>query len=129
MCRLFIEADSDLWVSQTRSTRIDGVVTSIRMEAFFWTILEEVAHRDGMSVPQVITRLYLEAVDADHDIGNFTSFLRVCCGRYLSLMADGAIDRNAQSPLVDLPADVLLAEERQREAARRVARETVAADL
>jgi len=35
MCRLFIGADSKLWESHTRSLRIDGVATSIRLEQFF----------------------------------------------------------------------------------------------
>ena len=84
MCQLFINADSRLWMSRTKSLRIDGVVTSIRLEEFFWDILEEVAFRDQMTSNQMITKLYLESLDADHDIGNFTSFLRVCCSRYLS---------------------------------------------
>ena len=88
MCQLFINADSNLWGSITKSLRIQGVVTSIRLEAFFWDILEELSFRDQMTVNQAITKLYLESLDADHDIGNFTSFLRVCCSRYLSLIAD-----------------------------------------
>ena len=42
MCQLFINADTNLWASHTRSLRIDGVVTSIRLENFFWKILEEI---------------------------------------------------------------------------------------
>ncbi|MDC2890804.1 ribbon-helix-helix domain-containing protein [Psychrosphaera algicola] len=74
MCRLFINADSQLWTYRTKSLRIDGVVTSIRLEEFFWDILEELSFRDQMTVNQMITKLYLESLDADHDISNFTSF-------------------------------------------------------
>jgi len=35
MCQLFINADTTLWASHTKSLRIDGVVTSIRLENFF----------------------------------------------------------------------------------------------
>jgi len=35
MCELFIGANSELWASKTRSLRIDGVATSVRMENFF----------------------------------------------------------------------------------------------
>ena len=36
MCKLFIKADPDLWVSTTHSLRIDGMVTSVRLENYFW---------------------------------------------------------------------------------------------
>jgi len=97
MCQLFINADTTLWASHTKSLRIDGVVTSIRLENFFWKILEEIGFRDDMTSNQLITKLYLEAIDAAHDMGNFTSFLRVCCSRYLSMIANGDFNRDATS--------------------------------
>ena len=57
MCEMFIKADTKLWESTTRSLRIDGMVTSVRLENFFWSKLEEIARRDGMNVVQLITRL------------------------------------------------------------------------
>jgi predicted DNA-binding ribbon-helix-helix protein len=111
MCQLFIGADRQLWESQTKSLRIDGVVTSIRLEIFFWDILEEIAFRDEMSTTQLITKLYFESMDADHDIGNFTSFLRVCCSRYLSLAADGKLNRSAITPIAEVNASTLLEQE------------------
>lgn len=115
MCQLFINADSQLWSCKTKSLRIDGVVTSIRLEVFFWQVLEEVAFRDQMNVNQMITKLYLESLDADHDIGNFTSFLRVCCSRYLSLIADGKLVRGDTAPLGNMDAKSLLEDEAQRD--------------
>ncbi|ARU58020.1 arylsulfate sulfotransferase-like protein [Oleiphilus messinensis] len=111
MCQLFVNADARLWASKTKSLRIDGVVTSIRLECFFWEVLDEIAHRDGMTVNQMITKLYLESLDADHDVGNFTSFLRVCCARYLSLMADNLLHRNDQQALAGVDAPELLQQE------------------
>ncbi|WP_133406128.1 ribbon-helix-helix domain-containing protein [Parashewanella tropica] len=98
MCQLFIDAEPSLWQPRTRSLRIEGVVTSIRLEQFFWQVLTEIAQRDNMSDSSLISKLYLESIDAGHDLGNFTSFLRVCCARYLSLAADKQISRD-QSPL------------------------------
>ena len=111
MCQLFINADNNLWTSRTKSLRIDGVVTSIRLEEFFWETLEEVAHRDDMSVNQMISKLYLESLDAEHDLGNFTSFLRVCCSRYLSLIADDQLVRDDTVPLGDVEAALILEKE------------------
>jgi len=113
MCQLFINADSQLWTSRTKSLRIEGVVTSIRLEEFFWETLEEMAHRDNMNVNQMISKLYLESLDADHDLGNFTSFLRVCCSRYLSLIADGELIRDDTVPLANVKAATILEKEKQ----------------
>ena len=77
MCQLFIDADPELWASQTRSFRMDGMVTSVRLEEMFWLILESIGERDELTVPQLLHRLYNESLDAVHDVGNFTSFLRV----------------------------------------------------
>lgn len=120
MCRLFINADSQLWAYRTKSLRIDGVVTSIRLERFFWDILEELSFRDQMTVNQMITKLYLESLDADHDISNFTSFLRVCCSRYLSLIADGDITRRTEQPLADINAEKIMEQEQLRNKQRKV---------
>lgn len=91
MCRLFIGANSHLWESQTRSIRMDGMVTSVRLETMFWTVLEEIAAKDDMNVPQLLHQLYNESIDEGHDLGNFTSFLRVCCLRYIDLQLKGLL--------------------------------------
>ena len=114
MCQLFISADDSLWSSKTKSLRIQGVVTSIRLEVFFWDILEELSFRDQMTVNQLITKLYLESLDADHDIGNFTTFLRVCCSRYLSLIADGDLSRETALPLEKVDAKNIIERENLR---------------
>ena len=84
MCKLFIEANTELWKPSTRSIRIQGMVTSIRLEFSFWMVLEEIAARDSLTIPEMLNRLYQEALDAGHDISNFTSFLRVCAMRFIS---------------------------------------------
>ncbi|KXF83216.1 ribbon-helix-helix domain-containing protein [Enterovibrio coralii] len=117
MCQLFIGADERLWESQTRSLRIDGVVTSIRLEQFYWNTLQEIAHRDNLALNKMITNLYFESLEANHDISNFTSFLRVCCSRYLSLIADGALVRD-DKPLRTLDAEPILQQENERRDAR-----------
>jgi predicted DNA-binding ribbon-helix-helix protein len=120
MCQLFINADNQLWTYRTKSLRIDGVVTSIRLEAFFWDVLEEISFRDQMTVNQMITKLYHESLDADHDISNFTSFLRVCASRYLSLIADGDLTRESDTSLSDVSALDILGQESLRRNQRKV---------
>ena len=113
MCKLFIQADAELWSSSTRSLRIDGMVTSIRLENYFWTILDNISTRDGMNIPQMITRLYHESIDADHDLGNFTSFLRVCCMRYLALQLSGEIPINESVAISSLDVEDILVREKR----------------
>ncbi|WP_298934522.1 ribbon-helix-helix domain-containing protein [uncultured Ruegeria sp.] len=118
MCQLFIDADPALWASHTRSFRMDGMVTSVRMEELFWRTLETIGERDDLSVPQLLHRLYNESLDAGHDVGNFTSFLRVCCLRYLDLQMRGLIPVEERVQLSQLPAaDILALESDEREKA------------
>ncbi|KPQ21094.1 MULTISPECIES: ribbon-helix-helix domain-containing protein [unclassified Halomonas] len=105
MCKLFIDADPSLWQSASHSLRIDGMVTSVRLENYFWQILEEIAQRDGMNTAQMITRLYHESVAAGHDAGNFTSFLRVCALRYQALQLSGDIPHSVDVPIGSLDAE------------------------
>lgn len=99
MCKLFINADPELWTSTTRSLRIDGMVTSIRLENSFWSVLEEIAKRDSLTIPAMISRLYRESMEVGHDLGNFTSFLRVCCSRYLAMQLNGIVPKDLSVPL------------------------------
>ena len=115
MCQLFIQANSNLWLNSTRSLRIEGVVTSIRLENYFWSTLEEIALRDDMQIPQMISRLYRESVEAEHDLGNFTSFLRVCCMRYLALQMSGDIPDKKTVSISSLDANSILQKERSKE--------------
>jgi predicted DNA-binding ribbon-helix-helix protein len=108
MCKIFISADPASYESRTRSVRLHGVVTSIRLENLHWAVLEEIAGRDGMTVAQLIERLYDELVRDRGAVGNFSSFLRVCALRYEHLIAIGHIPRNPAVPLRSLDADRVL---------------------
>ncbi|MCH8620654.1 ribbon-helix-helix domain-containing protein [Undibacterium sp. TS12] len=102
MCEIFVKADPGLYESKARSIRLHGVVTSIRLEKIFWNVLQEIAERDGMNTNQLITKLYDELMECRGHIDNFASFLRVCCLRYTSLMADGEIPSDKRLPLSGL---------------------------
>lgn len=118
MCRLFIGAEPGLWEPQTRSMRLAGVSTSVRLERFFWTVLEEIGDRDGLSLSQLVTRLSQESVEAGHDPANFASFLRVCCGRYQALQLSGEIPAGQDIAIASLDAEGILARERGRNTER-----------
>jgi predicted DNA-binding ribbon-helix-helix protein len=108
MCKIFISADPSSYESRTRSVRLHGVVTSLRLENLHWAVLDEIAGRDGMTVAQLISRLYDELVADRGAVGNFSSFLRVCALRYENLIAQGLIPRDASIPIRSLDADRVL---------------------
>jgi predicted DNA-binding ribbon-helix-helix protein len=111
MCKIFISADPAFYDTSTRSVRLHGVVTSIRLETLFWNVLTEIGQRDDMSLSQLITKLYDEITEARGEIENFTSFLRVCCLRYLSLQVSGGIPGDVSVPIRSLDANAVLARE------------------
>lgn len=102
MCQVFISADPQLWSHRARSIRLHGVATSIRLENLFWQVLEEIAARDGFSVPQLCTKLYDELIAERGTVENFSSFLRVCCTRYLALQLSGEIPQDMGIPIRSL---------------------------
>jgi len=114
MCEIFIRANPESWQTQARSLRLHGVATSIRLESLFWEVLEELAQRDGMSVNQLLTRLHDEldthrAGAGEGPVGaNFSSFLRVCCLRYLLLQGEGRIPADRSVPIRSLDAQAVL---------------------
>lgn len=108
MCEIFIRANPQSYACQSRSLRLHGVATSIRLESLFWEVLEALAQRDGMSVGQLITRLHDELTAYRGEAANFTSFLRVCCLRYLMLQGEGRIPADSRVPIGSLDARAVL---------------------
>ena len=108
MCQIFVQANPMSYEATTRSIRLHGVVSSVRLENLFWDTLEEIATRDGMNVPQLLSRLYDELLEHRGDIPNFSSFLRVSCQRYLALQVDNRIPRDISIPIRSLNAHAVL---------------------
>ncbi|MBD3846306.1 ribbon-helix-helix domain-containing protein [Bosea sp. SSUT16] len=114
MCRLFVGADAGLWQTRLKSVRMRGYSTSVRLENLYWRVLEEIAQRDGMTLMQLLTRLHEELLETRGEVENFSSFLRVCCGRYLALQLEGDVPQDRAIPIRDLDAESILAREARR---------------
>jgi predicted DNA-binding ribbon-helix-helix protein len=84
MCRLFAHQPQRDYESQTRSLRIGGHCTSIRLELAFWETLEEIAAKEGMSLAKFLTKLHSEVLDHHGAVNNFASLLRCSCLIYRS---------------------------------------------
>ena len=54
MCHLFASQPPDRYTFETRSIRLNGQSTSIRLERVFWDILEDIAEAERISVPRFI---------------------------------------------------------------------------
>jgi predicted DNA-binding ribbon-helix-helix protein len=83
MRQIFAGQDPAGYATVARSVRLAGHATSIRLEATFWDILDEIAEDQGMTTPRFLCTLYDEVLERDGEIANFTSLLRIACVRYL----------------------------------------------
>lgn len=89
MCRLFAHQPQRDYESQTRSLRIGGHCTSIRLEMSFWDTLEEIASKEGTSLAKFLTNLHDEVLNHHGEVRNFASMLRCCCLIYTSKSVSG----------------------------------------
>ena len=105
MCRLFAHQPQRNYESQTRSLRIGGHCTSIRLELAFWDTLEELAGREGMSLAKFLTHLHDEVLDHHGEVNNFASLLRCCCLLYRSRSAAVMPDFLEGSKLASVAAE------------------------
>ncbi len=83
MSRIHDGLDPEDCACVARSLRLAGYATSIRLEAAFWNILDEIAAAEGTTTARYLAALYDEALARDGEIANFTALLRVTCTRYL----------------------------------------------
>jgi predicted DNA-binding ribbon-helix-helix protein len=83
MCRIFVNQDPKSYAFKARSVRLAGYSTSVRLERQFWDILAEIAARQGMTLPRLLSQLYSEALEIHGEVRNFASLLRNACVIYL----------------------------------------------
>ncbi|MEM6971541.1 MAG: ribbon-helix-helix domain-containing protein [Pseudomonadota bacterium] len=79
MCQIFAGQDPADYDSETRSMRINGLSTSIRLETSFWRVLDDIATREGLTVAQFVCKLHDEVIEHYGEARNFTSLLRCAC--------------------------------------------------
>jgi len=82
MCHLFAGQPAENFAYETRSVRLGGHSTSVRLEAAFWRTLEEMAEAQGTSLAKFLTILHDEFLEVHGEAHNFTSLLRCACLTY-----------------------------------------------
>ena len=92
MCQIFAGQDPATYECETRSLRLNGQSTSIRLEQAFWSVLDDIAAAEGLSVPQFISKLHSEVLELHGEARNFTSLLRCACLVHLDRIARSALE-------------------------------------
>lgn len=98
MCEIFAGQSPKRYTPVTRRIRLNGQSTSIRLEATFWRIIDEIATSQGLSTPKFISTLHSEVLELNGEARNFTSLLR--CAALIHMGEAG-----------DVPEDVAVAAE------------------
>jgi len=96
---IYLEADSILshmfqacttdqireFIPEKRGFRIHGHSTTVRLEAAYWSVLEEMARSEQLSLSQLIEAIHDTCLMANDK--NIASCLRVICLKYINLYA------------------------------------------
>ncbi|MGI9406595.1 MAG: ribbon-helix-helix domain-containing protein [Hyphomicrobiaceae bacterium] len=110
MCQIFAGQAPERYAYETRSIRLGGHVTSVRLEKAYWDILEDVASAQDMPLGRFLTTLHNEVLELRGEAQNFTSLLRCACLTYIEQIQGNAdeeliLKTEAQSrEKVSLPA-------------------------
>ncbi|MEM7123230.1 MAG: ribbon-helix-helix domain-containing protein [Pseudomonadota bacterium] len=83
MCQIFAGQDPEVYESETRSLRLNGQCTSIRLETAYWEMLDGIAEAEGFRTPAFISKLHSEVLELHGEARNFTSLLRCVCLQFL----------------------------------------------
>lgn len=103
MCEYFVKADPIQYEQRTRTVRIRGALTSIRLENMVWDILAEMAEEEDCTTNHLIGKFHDEILAHRGEVPNFASFLRVTSMRYLrrKLIAAERSLPNVQQPATE----------------------------
>jgi predicted DNA-binding ribbon-helix-helix protein len=69
----------DRYEPVSRSLRIEGYSTSVRLERVFWDVLDGIAREQGVTTGSLVAAIYREVLASSRPLHNFSSVLRVIC--------------------------------------------------
>lgn len=90
MCELFAGQKKSNYQFLTRSIRLNGQCTSVRLERKFWTILDAMAANEDVSTPLFISKIHAEVTALHGEAQNFASLLRCACLVYLETRTEAS---------------------------------------
>ena len=74
------------FVPEKRGVRIHGHSTSISLEVAFWSVLDDMADSQKVSVPKLIEKIHDHCLVANDK--NLASCLRVICLKYINVYSN-----------------------------------------
>jgi predicted DNA-binding ribbon-helix-helix protein len=98
LCQIYASQLPDTYAYVTRSVRLNGYSTSIKIEAKFWRVLEEIARQEGVALTSFLATLHDEAEAIHGEVRNFASLLRCTCLIYLSERHERALAETGHRP-------------------------------
>lgn len=98
MCHVYASTDPQRYESTTRSVRLQGLVTSVRLENEFWEILDGLAAEQGLTTARFISQLHGEVTAERGEVPNLASLLRVACAVHLHLRGDAGTRERSDNP-------------------------------
>ena len=109
MCQIFAGQPRSGYRQVTRSFRLHGHSTSVRLEAKFWETVDEIAAAQDMTTARFLARIHDEVEEIHGRVENFASLLRCACLLYLQrpqTVVDAARGDTARSAAVEAPTPV-----------------------
>ena len=88
MCQIFAGQPRSNYRQVTRSYRLHGCSTSVRLEAKFWEIIDEIALAQSMTTSRFLALVHDEVEEIHGEVDNFASLLRCACLLYLGKPRD-----------------------------------------
>ena len=110
MCEFFVKADPIQYEQRSRTVRVHGVLTSIRLENMVWDLLAEMAEDEGCTTNALIAQFHDEILAHRGEVPNFASFLRVTCMRYMRRRMMALEKQQSDAGLRTQPLQVAAAE-------------------
>lgn len=78
-CTTYRNFRSDFLKPRQRSIRVNGLATCMRLEEIYWSIIEELARSESLTVGKLISRWAMEMDLTQEAVWNFTAYIRVVC--------------------------------------------------
>lgn len=83
VCEIFAGQPTENYQFITRSIRLGGHSTSVKLENKFWVIIDTIARTQDFTTPRFLGQIYDEALEINGEVKNFASLLRCACVLYL----------------------------------------------
>ena len=82
MCKVLATQNPRRFRKISRSMRIAGHSTTVRLEDAFWGVLDKMAEGEGLSTSKLVSALHEEALELHEAMPNLASMLRTVCLLY-----------------------------------------------